>query len=752
LRQPSAGWILCLTLGAWIALQAAAPGGLTVGLVTLCMAAVLFGAGQAILRLLHGRGRDSAEHHLLALAAGLIALGGTAHAAYYLRIPDSVFLLCAGLLAAVGWALAAGSLRRCARQPVSFGWLFIAVFMAIVLIYFVPKSQRDGAPLPDGSVQWMYPDTAFHEAIVGVVAREDPPLTNPGSFQVVWAYHIARHALAKAMVNVFGISVSDALERGVHALALLALGGAAIALGRTTALCEGQKSLAGLLGAVSVFFLPTLRALWHPETHSCSRYAQIPIPWLRNFGALSWDAWMGHFVVGSSVLWAAIVAIGVAALLNFEPPGTMDPSTRRKLPWAALLLSVLGISLNGVAGVCCVMVTVGLVLWEGWRRWKAWMFALAAVSCYLAFNRVIGLDGTQARLISASPFRVDGMVVRMAQVGIAGFTILLGLRGLAILTFLVGMPRSARVLAISCAAYLGVQVVFFLQNYPVFILGVLLGGYAAAPLADLLQAVWAGGPMWPRAWFGFVECYRRYAGLLLPAAALLFPPFLYPMLRGKPLASIRNEGILLCAVIVAALILWRGLHQVLRSNWTPSPGRTGMVLAAVSLLSAAGVLRCCINYGWDWLGNSVQLDGGRVASLAFLEDTAPRLARLATTHHAVDVAQSKDRSYLYGATCQRYLLLEGWEYGEAKQWPGFETLLDDNQRLFSTTREAEARQIVRRYGITHILVEPGESLGIDLAAATWLKPEPNPGTLTILAVDLEAIDPIACFEGKANTQ
>jgi hypothetical protein len=78
--------------------------------------------------------------------------------------------------------------------------------------------------------------------------------------------------------------------------------------------------------------------------------------------------------------------------------------------------------------------------------------------------------------------------------------------------------------------------------------------------------------------------------------------------------------------------------------------------------------------------------------------------------------------------------LEGWRYGFASDLPMFETVVDDNRRLFATKDASEARAITEKYGITHILLEPGQSLGFEFANSGWLHAVSNPGTLTILAV------------------
>ena len=153
----------------------------------------------------------------------------------------------------------------------------------------------------------------------------------------------------------------------------------------------------------------------------------------------------------------------------------------------------------------------------------------------------------------------------------------------------------------------------------------------------------------------------------------------------------------------------------------------------VLLLSLAGLIRLHFAWGWDWTDNSVALDAGRAQSLRLLADRLKQGSVLATTHHYVDVPKLPARSYQYAALARSYMLLEGWEYGmrDKRLLTAVQT---DNETLFTTTDPEEARGIIDKYNVTHVLVEPGESLGFASDQVDWLRRIALGGTLTVYEV------------------
>ena len=67
------------------------------------------------------------------------------------------------------------------------------------------------------------------------------------------------------------------------------------------------------------------------------------------------------------------------------------------------------------------------------------------------------------------------------------------------------------------------------------------------------------------------------------------------------------------------------------------------------------------------------------------------------------------------------------------------------------TAQEAAQTICRKYGITHLFVEPGEPLGFDVSQAHWLHPLPNPGSLQILATDFAPAPTILSTASEAAT-
>ena len=134
------------------------------------------------------------------------------------------------------------------------------------------------------------------------------------------------------------------------------------------------------------------------------------------------------------------------------------------------------------------------------------------------------------------------------------------------------------------------------------------------------------------------------------------------------------------------------------------------------------------------LGNSIGLDAGRVKSLEFAGKNLPPESIFATTHHDLEVRSLPERSYCYVALAQRYSLLEGWVVLRCSQFRRLRANPARQRVALHHARRQERPPDRAQYGITHLLVEPGCSLGFDAAQANWLKPLENPGTLAIFEV------------------
>lgn len=734
--RPSIGLVVLVSLAFWIALALASPGSLWLTAATTITGVILLGLGQTLLRLLGPQSlRESGA--LLSLPAGLITFAGLAQASHHLGWSIWPLWVVSVLLAVPGVVLACRASNAYLRKRLPHGVLYIAVIVLVGAIYYLPKSQRESVETQDGAVQWIYPDSAYHEAIAAQIAEERPPLRNPGVFPAVLPFHYGRHALANAITQAFGLPVADSLARSAHWLALLALTSGAISLGWTSARTVAQRPLSGLLAIVLIFLLGSFPAILLSAGDSASRHSQklLELP-LGNSEMLLGlgDTCFIHFIDGASCLWAGVVTIAVVALL-IQRAG--DPASRRwGFPWLALLLSILGLASNGVAGLCCAATVMALALVENWKEWRVYALLFVAAVLFRLFQHAIGLDrnapGSAAR-------GVRELMMTTIRLCCSGFFVLFSFRAMGLLTLASGTRREKTVLLLLTLMSCGLYVLLVLEGYPIAILMIALSGFAAGPAAAILQSLLSADHAWDDIWLTAVRWYRRYCLTIMVSAILLLPFGLYPLLRERSLQVTYGFTILLPIIVVCSMALVWAAGRILSRKWIPSRRSAIAMSVALATVSLLGVLRTDLNYGWGWLGNTITLDGGRVASLRFLRDHSRRGALVATTHHDIEVPLRKSRSYAYAALSHRLMLLEGWEYAYyAIRLHTFdlEQVQHDNERLFTTHSPAEARKLIEEYGITHILVEPGESLGFDVGQTPWLRPLPNPGTLGILLVDM----------------
>ena len=699
-------------------------------LATIAAAAVLFGSGQSLLWCSGGPANRSAGSALLALPVGLTVFGGLAQMGHHLGLPAWPFWLFALVLALPGLGLARYLLRGRWFAPVSYGWLYLAAILLVCLVYYVPKSQQDSVRTEDGGVRWIYPDSAFHEAIAAVLPL-DAPLKNPGFFSADLPYHYGRHALAGWLVSLFAVTAGDGLARILHMLGLAAVALSGIRLGQATARSHQERPLAGLMAVLLLFFLPNFTSVFLNEGDSCARHPQTILPRCAATNELPMavaDGYFGHFLGGGSTLWAAVVALAVAALLSQPNEGAAQ--TRNDLPFLPLAVSVFGLALNGVAGIACASVVAGWALLSN-RNWRGIAFVAASVAIFRAGQHLTGLSQAGAGIAWIG---LGGMAFALARGVLCAFFLLLSFRSLCLLEMAWGTRKSKTVLVLFVLANCGLYELFFLEGYPIQILAVVLSGYAAAPLASIVESLHDGGASWSHAWAAMMLCFKRYSLGILIVAGILLPPSWYPFLRHRSSESIYGFSVLMPGVMFVAALLYVVLGRALKNGWTPRPGYAVAIGSLLLLISASAVVRDELNQVFDRLGNSIALDGGRVRSLDFARDCPELGSFAATTHHDVEAAARPERSYGYAALSHHYMLLEGWRYGGVSDLPMFETVVDDNRRLFATKDASEARAITEKYGITHILLEPGQSLGFEFANSGWLHAVSNPGTLTILAV------------------
>lgn len=110
--------------------------------------------------------------------------------------------------------------------------------------------------------------------------------------------------------------------------------------------------------------------------------------------------------------------------------------------------------------------------------------------------------------------------------------------------------------------------------------------------------------------------------------------------------------------------------------------------------------------------------------------------RFATNKHTVKgMVDHSEKSYGYGALAERPVLLEGYLLGGEQALPGFETLLHDNDLLFTTTNSDTLHSIANKYHVKWLVAQPGTDLSLPRPLPAWLDTETNCGDLKIYRID-----------------
>jgi hypothetical protein len=733
------GALLLAVLALCLVLAAISPAGNGFAIRIFVLGLILFGFGWTVLRLLLGRAALRAETSLLAFSTGLVVLGGIAQVANNLGWGVTYWLLpLAAILAVPGCVGAWLTVRSHFRESVAHGWLYFVVIAAIWMLYYLPASQLDIVPTQDGGVKWWYADSFFHQAVTQELAnslawKELPPRT-PGFCRIPLCYQYGSHAVAAQAAYWLGLSVDDAAARGVTWIGLLALTGVTIGAGRRMAIQQRRQPLAGLLALSLVFLLPGLQTIYANNSDTSFRHPLILIsPRWESIAASVWDISAG--LSGGSPVWTCIIAFTVLALLAED--GAENQAGRRS--FAVLVLATAGIGLNCVGALCCFGVGACHGLLYGYRRWPTYVLLPAMAAGFVLWFRLSGFDFNSGHYMTMKTAdipdaygRVYAVVRNFSLLAANGAFLLLGLRALAVLSLAWSRAGIKVALLIFVIVYSGVFLAVQLLNYPILYLGMILSVFAAGPAAEILADLGTGTAAATRLWMSTQLVYRKYAAGVCLATAAALVPTLFTIIRRRSVHGLPGFSKCLIVGLVLVSVAYALLRFLESSSWRPSRAQVLLFAGLFSAVSFLGALRGVVTLAADWGESAIVLDAGRTQSLRYVSHELPVDAVLTTSHHEAPTREVRERSLMYSAVSGRRILLEGWRYMTAQGSPEFPGICTDNDALFGTNDQREARRIVRKYGITHILLEPGQSLGFAVADATWLKQVGAPGSMCIL--------------------
>jgi hypothetical protein len=143
-----------------------------------------------------------------------------------------------------------------------------------------------------------------------------------------------------------------------------------------------------------------------------------------------------------------------------------------------------------------------------------------------------------------------------------------------------------------------------------------------------------------------------------------------------------------------------------------------------------------LNFGLGRMKMDIYLTPGEVQGLHRLGELAAPNERFATNKHAVDsLAANRERSYSYGALSERPVLLEGYLDHAETALPWFDTLLHDNDLMFSTSDPETVRDIAKTWHVRWLIARPGTDIALTRPLPAWLVEQHNCGDLKIYRID-----------------
>ena len=722
-------WLVVgLGLTPWFILDGISPTGGILVFASVGFGLVLTGLGYLVVRI------SPSERGFLLLApgAGLIVASALAQFAAYRGFPLRLAFWGMVIFSLPGLWLGASAMRRRWRRQVPHGPIFIALLAGISLVYFLPVSLRDAVRRADGGWQWVYVDSLFHHSLAATLVSEVSPPRIPTFGSESLVYHFGPHALAACISKGIGIEPGDALMRVVRLFGLLALAAAVFSLSERLARRRSERFLAGLFGLFFVFLLGSPYAVFQPTIASSAGTLPTMNWFTRQLTELpSVDAYKLHLVVGSG-LWGLVAIFTVAGLLAAEGA----PARRRRLGPEAIL-APLSICLSAPAGLSLVAVVAGTHAPAGWRDRKFYAsiggsLALLAASLWLGGLLQPGSVAGPFEISTAAALRIKVLTL------FKWLTFGLGIKALCLLHGPWVRRKPAVTFWLFFAGYLLAYLLIHENQaaselYALLFLSALAGAYAAAPAAHV-WTLWRTGrdnSAMPAADRSEVDCtfvlLRRAVWLLAGCSLLVIAVIGFPLKQSLIVGG---------AWVVFASLVFSVQKSRASHSWRAF---TLGGLAIFIAFSSLAWWKTVDLYTLDELSMTVTADPGLVESLTALRRLGSGVRLAATTHHSLPrLLGLPERSAMYAALAERPMLLEGWQYGSATRPindPSFEQVRRDNRRLFESRDPSEVLRIARKYNVGYLLLEPGQTLGFDLARAPEIHPLPKTGTLTLLAVD-----------------
>jgi hypothetical protein len=671
------------------------------------------------------------ETILLAPATGILAI--SALTAFWLRLGlPLIWAPALWLGPTVAGALRLRSNRSSlAKSTVAYCGALAVLSVAICAVYFLPGARNDAVLRHDGSFNWIYVDTQYFHSMAATIKSGAPPPKDPGTATKELFYHFGPYAPAAAISRLTGLDLGDAFARVTRGASLWALVLSCFGLGMLLSLKATGGRFGGIMSVTGLFFYGSLLSLFSEELNSSSHVTGAILFKIRDVEVLADGGPFSHLILGHSMLHGlgAITAIMGVCLLQRERNAV--------LTWRGLILLALpafAVSVNSVAAMYCVGIAGILLFWDRLGEARSWLLIVLMFSLFLAAWKVMGYgqapEAAQTRIKEHMAWEWWTLVV--------GFTVGLGFRiiGLRWISRPSRNPLSALVLA----SVLGLLLFSLLvhlegteypgtynnERYGIYFLQSMFSIFA---FSRLTSGSWRGveRSRWVAEWL----ILAKRGLILLVSCGVVIGIVAYATHVHTGIASFQPK-IFLSLLLLSLLAGTSALMK--RSRRFSAIGSA--LLMGVLMIGFLAWIAPWLNFGLGRMKMDITLTTGEVRGLSRLGELAAPADLFATNKHAMDsVPSNRERSYAYAALSERPVLLEGYANHGVTTMPGFQTMLRDNDLMFTTTNPETLRYIAKAWRVRWLVARPGSDIALPRPFPAWLAEQQDCGDLRIYKVD-----------------
>ncbi len=609
------------------------------------------------------------------------------------------------------------------RASIAYGRSLVVLSLLICAVFFVPGARRDAVLRSDGSFNWMYVDTQYNYAIAAAIKDSDGPPKEPGSATVPLYYHFGGYAPAAVISRFDGLKMGDSFARVTRGASLWALVLSCFGLGTLLSLKATGEKFGGIMSVAGFFFYGALLALFTDELNSSSYVTGAILFKIPAIGVGHDGGPFSHLVLGHSELHAFIAITAIIGLCLAHRESAEALGWLRAL---FLVLPALAVPMHSVASLYCLGVAIILLFWGCLNSLHSWMQILLMFCLYFLTWKLMGFGHAP----DAVSTRIALQITQQWSLLAIWFLVGLGFRitGFSWISKPLKDPLSILVFATVLGFLSFFLLVHFRNGEEVYGLFFLQSVFSIFAFSRLPYGFWRPGERsrlileWLR--FGTIGAIVLGAyGIVVGARA-----YAVTHIAGIEYYRIKILAILFCIALFVAT------PRLMKRSSFFSKTLSAVFLCILSVGFLAWIAPWT-NFGLGRMKMDVTLSPGEVQGLTSFKQIVPPDDRFATNKHSVDVASNTERSFGYASLAERPVLVEGFLYHQLRTVPGFNSLLSDNDLMFTTSDPETLHQLSQRWHVRWILARPGTDIALPKPLPSWIVEEPNGGALKIYRVN-----------------